>query len=291
MGTAGSYGGSARGKILTPSFVPGDDIPIAGGGDPEDEGQADPAGAPDGAVEPRPRPVAVPLAGAIPVDFGNARGNFTSFARSGGHDRRALGRAVSSYVSAAGGGRHAARHMGASRSAGAALAGFLADVARRGVDEALRTLDLPGLAGRPPTEIFAALIDVFCPEGGTIDEAIAREAFVEMIIDLTEIGIADIADLAPDRMPDVFELFVSHAIEARIENDIAMKAVALPANTAAAQRVQDVLCDFIRRAVHDVVTQAADFRQLAGDRIKGWVDTVYAQAFELLRVLGEREAR
>ncbi|MBV9825358.1 MAG: hypothetical protein JO001_06765 [Alphaproteobacteria bacterium] len=181
--------------------------------------------------------------------------------------------------------------MGASRAAGSSLAAFLADAARSGVDEALRTLNLPGLAGRPPAEIFAALTDVFCPDGGTIDEAIAREAFVEMIIDLSEIGVADIADLAPERMPEIFELFVAHAIEARIENDIAMKAVAVPANTDAAQRVQDVLCDFIRRAVQDVMVRADDLRELAQDRIKEWVDTVYAQAFELLRVLGDEEAR
>jgi hypothetical protein len=287
MGTAGSYGGSARGNILTPSFVSDDDLPMPGAG-PEDDRAPEPEGGPDADVEPRP---VAPIAAAGPVDFGNARGNFTSFARSSGHDRRALGRAAASYVRAAGGGQRAARHMGASRSAGTALAGFLADVGRRGVDEALRTLNLPGLAGRPPAEIFAALIDVFCPEGGTIDEAIAREAFVEMIIELTEIGVTDIADLAPDRLPEIVELFIAHAIEARIENDIAMKAIALPDNTAAAQRVQDILCDFIRRAVHDVMAQAVDFRLLAENRIKGWVDTVYAQAFELLRVLGEAEAR
>jgi hypothetical protein len=290
MGTAGSYGGSAPGNILTPSFVSNDDIPVAGT-TPEGGPEPPPQGAAKGELERIPVAAPPPPAAAIPVDFGNARRSFTSFARSGGHNRRALGRAMSSYVSAANGGRHAARHMGASRAAGAALAGFLADVARHGVTEALRTLNLSALAGRPPAEMFAALIDVFCPEGGTIDEAIAREAFVEMIIELTEIGVADVADLAPDRMPEIFELFVAHAIEARIENDIAMKAVALPTNTAAAQRVQDVLCDFVRRAVHDVVAQAADFRQLAEDRIKGWVDTVYAQAFELLRVLGESEAR
>jgi hypothetical protein len=181
--------------------------------------------------------------------------------------------------------------MGASRNTGAGLAGFLSDVARRGVTEALRTLNLSGLAGRPPAEIFGALVDVFCPDGGTIDEAIAREAFVEMIVELAEIGITDVSVLAADRMPDIFELFIVHAIEARIENDIAMKAVSVPDNTAAAQRVQDILCDFVRRAVHDVMTQAPDFRTLAEDRIKGWVDTVYAQAFELLRILGEAESR
>jgi hypothetical protein len=111
-----------------------------------------------------------------------------------------------------------------------------------------------------------------------------------MIVDLAEIGITSIADLGPDRMPQVLELFISHAIEGRLENDIAMRAVSLPTNTAAAQRVQDVLRDFVSRAVHDVVTRAADFRTLTQQRISAWLDTVYAQAFELLRVFGEAEA-
>jgi hypothetical protein len=289
MGTAGTYGGSAPGKSLLPTWLDGVEEPVPA--------VPDPGVLPDPAENPNGEPVSVPASAPVfvpaglPVEFGKARANFTSFARSGGHDRRALGRATSSFVRAAGGGSRAAQHMGASRKAGAALAGFLADVGRHGIVEALRTLNLVELAGRPPAAIFAALVDVFCPDGGTIDEAIAREAFVEMIIDLSEIGITDVADLGPDRMPEIFELFIAHAIEARIENDIAMKAIILPINTEAAQRVQDILCEFIRRAVHDVVTQAADFRRLAEDRIKGWVDSVYAHAFELLRVLGDNESR
>ena len=286
MGTANSYGGSAGGNPLIPSWLPN------GNGSPPDADGPQPPAAPDelgnAGSPPIPSLVAAPALAGI-TDFGTSRGNFSRFAKSGGHDRRALGRAVSSYVRSIGGGARAARRMGSSRTAGAALAGFLADAATRGVVEALRTLNLAELAGRPTAEIFGALIDVFCPEGGTIDEAIAREAFVEMIIELAEIGIEGIADLGPDRMPEVFELFAAHAIEARLENDIAMKAVLLPANTAAAQRVQDVLCQFVRRAVHDVVAAAEDLRRLTRERISGWVDTVYAQAFELLRALGEAE--
>jgi hypothetical protein len=288
MGTASPYGGSAPRNPLLPSWLAD---PIAPPADPPiTPGEGDlvnPAGA-----RPVPLPIVLPpaVAGSI-ADFGGARGNFTRFARSGGHDRRALGRAISSYVRGTGGGARAARRMGSSRSAGTALAGFLADAANRGMAEALRTLDLSDLAGRPPAEIFAALIDVFCPEGGTIDEAIAREAFVEMIIDLAELGIETITDLGPDRMPEVFECFAAHAIEARLETDIALKAVSLPTNRAAAQRVQDVLREFVRRAVHDIVARTEDLRTLTQERISGWVDTVYAQAFELLRVYAEAEAR
>jgi hypothetical protein len=295
MGTASSYGGSAPGNPLIPSWLGDANAPPAD----QDAAAADPVAAPAGDAAEAPAeapagtiPAVAPAAVAgITADFGAARGNFSRFAKSGGHDRRALGRAISSYVRAGGGGARAAHRMGASPTAGAALVGFLADAANRGVAEALRTLNLPGLAGRPAAEIFGALIDVFCPEGGTIDEAVARDAFVEMIIDLAEIGIEAITDLGPDRMPQVFELFAAHAIEARLENDIALKAVSVPANTAAAQRVQDVLREFVRRAVHDIVARADDLRTLTQERISGWVDVVYAQAFELLRVFGEAEAR
>ena len=296
MGTASSYGGSAPANPLLPTWLADPIAPAALTPDmPPDTSVAPRNGEPENSTG-TPL-VAAPPISALPAmpgtiaDFGSARSNFTRFARSGGHDRRALGRAVSSYVRGTGGGMRAAQRMGSSRSAGTALAGFLADAANRGFAEALRTLNLPGLAGRPPAEMFASLIDVFCPEGGTIDEAIARNAFVEMIIDLAELGIETITELAPDRMTELFERFAAHAIEARLENDIALKAVLLPPNTAAAQRVQDVLSEFVRRAVHDVVVRAEDLRRLTQQRISGWVDMVYAQAFELLRVYAETEAR
>jgi hypothetical protein len=291
MGTASPYGGSAPRNPLMPSWLidplaPAPEPDLAPDGEIPREGDPGSPAVEPGAAAPA---IAAPrLTGTI-ADFGGARGNITRFARSGGHDRRALGRAISSYVQGAGGGARAARRMGSSRTAAAGLAGFLTDAANRGFPEALRALNLPALAGRPAAEIFGALIDVFCPEGGTIDEAIARDAFVEMIVDLAELGIVAITDLAAERMPEVFERFAAHAIEARLENDIALNAVSMPANTAAAQRVQDVLREFVRRAVHDIVAQAEDLRSLTQQRISGWVDVVYAQAFELLRVYAEAE--
>lgn len=78
--------------------------------------------------------------------------------------------------------------MGASRGSGARLLGFLADVQARGATEALRSLDLEGLAGRPIDEVFMGLADYICPNAGTVDEGIAREAFIETIVDLSTLG-------------------------------------------------------------------------------------------------------
>ena len=90
--------------------------------------------------------------------------------------------------------------MGSSRGAGSRLLGFLSDAVARGATRSLARLNLGALAGRPIEEIFLGLADYVCPDGGTIDEGIAREAFIETIIDLAGAGIADLDGLT--RRPD-----------------------------------------------------------------------------------------
>ena len=203
-----------------------------------------------------------------------------------------MGRAVSNYVStASGGSRAAAQRMGASLTAGARLLGFLSGAASGGVREALRALNLEGLAGRPIEEVFLGLVDYVCPDGGTIDEGIAREAFIETIAELTGAGITDIDGLTADQIQTIFELYATHAIEARLCNDIGTKAVTLPADTSAAGRVQAQLLDFVRRGVADALTSARTAMQaLTPERVIGFVTGIYEQAFFILQTLGDAEA-
>lgn len=292
MGTSTAYGGPGGGTPLIPSWLDGAD-----GGDtpaaPDGTGTG-PDGQPpaDGAAPPVPpnRPP-IPTT-ADPHRFSGARGNFTRFAGSGASDRASLGRAVSKYVStSAGGARRAAQRMGASRGAGTRLLGFLADAQARGVREALRALDLESLAGRPTAEIFVGLADYICPGAGTVDEGIAREAYIETIVELASEGLTDLTTFTPDQMQTVFELYATHAIEARICNDIGTKAVTMPADAQAAHRVEQQLRDFIRGGVSDALTRArAKTPNLTSDRIQGFVDAVYESAFAILQTLGDAEA-
>lgn len=221
-----------------------------------------------------------------------ARNSFTRFASSGGRDRRSLGRSVSRYVSTTtGGARTAAQRMGASRAAGSRLLGFLSDTVSRGAGEALRALNLGALAGRPVEDVFLGISDYVCPDGGTIDEGIARDAFIEMIADLADSGINDFNALSPDQMQTVFELYASHAIMARLCNDIGAKAVSVPSNVLDAQRVQTQLLEFIRGGVSDALTRARDALQaLTPDRVLGFVENIYEQAFAVLQAMGDAAA-
>lgn len=202
MGTSSAYGGPGGGTPLIPTWL-----------EPEDgeAPQATPVPRCGRAAPPSGQPESPPARPPIPIPtdsrrFAAARSNYSRFASSGGRDRSHLGRAVSHYVTrASGGSRQAARRMGSSRAAGGRLLGFLADAATRGVRDALRALNLERLAGRPIEEIFLGLADYVCPEGGSIDEGIAREAFVETIADLAENGIADLDALTAEEMQTVFE--------------------------------------------------------------------------------------
>lgn len=293
MGTSTAYGGPGGGTPLVPSWLGGE-----GGGAPP--APAPPDGSPNGdgaAPSPPAAPPAPPNRPAIPAvadpsRFSGARNSFTRFAGSGGGDRANLGRAVSRYVStSSGGARQAAQRMGASRGAGARLLGFLADAQVRGVREALRSLDLEALAGRPIAEIFVGLADYICPGAGTVDEGIAREAYIETIIELTTEGLTDLSTFTPDQMQTVFELYATHAIEARICNDIGTKAVTMPADAQAAHRVEAQLRDFIRGGVSDALSKAREATpNLAPKRIQSFVDTVYESAFAILQSLGDAEA-
>lgn len=291
MGTSSAFGGQGGGTPLVPSWLDG------GGGPALSPPPAGPDGTPPDGVPPVGAPPAPPPASprstlppiADPTRFTAARNNFSRFAGSGGDDRRSLGRAVSHYVgSSAGGARTAAARMGSSRAAGGRLLGFLSDAVTRGAAEALRTLNLGALAGQPIEQVFLGLVDYICPDGGSIDEGIAREAFIETIADLAEAGITDLDGLTADQMQTVFELYATNAIEARLCNDIGAKTITLPSDAREASRVQAQLHDFIQRGVADALTSArATAAALTPDRVLGFVERVYEQAFGILQIMGD----
>jgi hypothetical protein len=181
--------------------------------------------------------------------------------------------------------------MGSARGAGSRLLGFLSDAVTRGAAQALRALDLADLAGRPIEQIFLGLADYVCPDGGSIDEGIAREAFIETIADLADAGITDLDGFTADQMQTVFELYATNAIEARLCNDIGAKTITLPSDSREAAQVQAQLHDFIQRGVADALTTArASAAALTPERVLQFVDRVYQQAFGILRIMGDTEA-
>lgn len=279
MGTSNAYGGPNSNTPLVPSWLEPDASPA--------DGNNQPGSSTAPSLNPPERPP-IPPAGDH-ERFRTARTNFTRFLGSGG--RANLGRAVSSHISrSSGGASRAAQRMASSRIAGAKLANFLYTATTQGVRKALRAFNLEGLVGRPIEEVFMGLVDYICPEGGTIDEGIAREAFIETIADLAENGITSLDGMTPDQIQTVFELYATYSIEARLCNDIGKKTIILPVDAREAANVQTQLHDFIRRGVTDALNKEKMTNQiLTQEHVQNFVDHVYEQAFLILQALGEEE--
>lgn len=161
----------------------------------------------------------------------------------------------------------------------------------RGANQALLALNLHGLAGRPIQEIFLELVDYICPNGGTLDEAIAREAFIETIVDLADLGLTDLDALTADQLKAVFELYVTNSIEARLCNDIAMSLVQIPTSVDATNNIQEQVHDFIQRGVADALaTVSLEGQDLTPARVREVVTSVYESSFAVLKAMGEEEA-
>ena len=318
MGTSGSYPGPSNKDPLVPDWLDSEEpglLPPRDPGEPpgplppDEELPVDHDGRPtDRSPVPLPltqdgTPTADPIPGQRPQvppanptnlpdkRFGSARSNFSRFARSGGANPSSLKRALHSYVATASGGpKTAARRMGASRQSTSKLLSFLSNAVSNSSAEALRALNLEALAGRPIDEVFLALADYICPDGGTVDQGIAREAYFETIADLAATGIATLDALTSDQMQTILELSIAHSIEARIYNDIGAGAIALPSGTNEIAQVEAQLFDFIRASVSDALTESRDrIAGLTKDTVNGVTSDVYERAFAILQDFNPRE--
>ena len=294
MGTSGSSGGPGSLTPLVPSWLDepsGGPLPGGEDGTPPDAESPQPEGG-DAGDAPDHRQLLPPIPPAPPPErFRGARRNFSAFAASAGHDRRALRRAVRDYVrSGAGGGRNATRRMGAARTAASGLLGVFRGFQHDGIDATLRRLDLGDLVGHPPGDLFLGLTDVICQDGGPIDEGIARDAWLETVAELDGFGIADAAALTPAQMQDVFLAFVAHAIEARLFQDIGVNGLKITSDLASIEAFEAQLRSYIRHSVRD--SFAGDLAALSTftDRqIGAIVDRTYQDAWDLLVTLGDAE--
>lgn len=301
MGTSKGYGGPGTGLI--PSFVDDASPGVGPAGAPPP-----PAPTTPGAPAPTTPPAAPPFPPLTPTPasqpqlptgpppmpdtsgagtFTAARTSFSRFAktRSPSH----LGGALSSYVrTSTGGAKRAARRMGASRATGARLLGVVRDVARSGPVEALRRLNLQGMAGRPAPDVFLAMLEFLCPPGGAINEAIARQAMLETIGDMVEAGVGAFDAMTPEQMRDVFLDFIARAIENRVIADLGARSIMLPDDAAGVEAVQRQLHDFVNGCTHmQLAQQISGVDQLSDQDIARVVDEIYEAAFELVLVAAE----
>ena len=198
-------------------------------------------------------------------DWVKAKGRFTRFTRGTGSS---VGSAVSAFASAIGGARSVsgggvsaaggrAGRLSSSVKPGQALGSFLSGVASEGLDKTLRSFGLGHLIGKEPHEILSEIVDYICGNGGTLDEAIARSAVVEVLAEIfseDDDAYADLrdrwdAELDADRIVDLLSLFLSQAIFQRILSDLGDLFEKSAVSAFEAERKEQAVLDFIKGMV------------------------------------------
>ena len=298
MGTSKSYGGPASG--LVPSFVdsPASPVlskpPVASPLIPATPSLPVTPTVPDGLPRPEPVSPAPPLPAQPDAGgtggLGLARRSFSRFARTG--SRNALGRALSHYVRhGTGSARHAARRMGSSKATATGLLSVVRDHQQLGPTAVLRQLNLSGLSGRPAADVFLAMLEFFCPPGGAIDEAIARQAMLDTIGDMADSGVGNFDTLTSTQLRDFFLDFIARSIEARVMADLGRRGITLPNELAAVEYAQAQLHDFVTGATRGQLRDLLDgVERLSDEQLETTVDEIYEAAFELVAAAGEAVA-
>jgi len=287
MGTSGSSSGSGSDTPLVPSWLDGPNTgPLPGGDGPD----APNDGAGDQGQPPSEKKPPIPPA-AQPERFRGARTNFSRFAGSGGSDLKALRRAVRDYVrNGTGGSKNAVQRMGPSRAAASYALGVFRGIQRDGVQETLRRLNLENLSGRGVQEVFIGLTEVICRDGGSVDEAIARDAWLETIATLDQFGIDDLDTLSADQVKEVFLSFIAHTVEARLYQEIGVNGFEFAENLDGIDGFDEQFRDYIDRTVRDSFTgDLAQLSKMSDQNIRDVVDKTYLEAWDLLQLLGDRE--
>lgn len=179
--------------------------------------------------------------------------------------------------------------MASSQATARELGGVVGDFAARGVEPTLRSLGLDELVGRPLEEVLVTVLERVCPPGATVDEAIAREAYLQAIIECTPSDPAEQPEFNEEMALRILESFATNSICLRVINDVGTKGLEVSASVITALNVEDQLREFVQGAVHDAI---AHVREDGGsiDRVEAVriADELYPVAWEVLLALAKK---
>jgi hypothetical protein len=166
------------------------------------------------------------------------------------------------------------------------LIGFVNDVRDRGFAAAARDFGLGDLAGQPVADAVASLMEAFCPAGGGIDEAIAREAWNETLLEAVEEGVVDFSALTPQQWAVLVQEFIAHSIEARMIADIGAETFSEATTVDRINEIQSELRDLISGAVRAALGPlTGNNRRISTAECAQLADRIYTQSFVYLEAL------
>jgi hypothetical protein len=168
------------------------------------------------------------------------------------------------------------------------LGGFLARVARDGIDRTLERLGLPQYLGLPVSALLAALAHVLAPTGGTTDDAIAATALHETMAELVEeLGLAEDGLSGFDQMDEglirqTMERYVANVVITRLLEVLTKQLEDGAVTPERAVVVEFEIRDFVQSATEltfrDEALRSLDWDSPIAQRM---VDELFRQGYEI----------
>jgi len=180
--------------------------------------------------------------------------------------------------------------MGSSTRVASGVAGLANAFSTGGASEALARFDLQDFAGRPAIDVLEAFADRICPEGGTIDEAIARDAMLEALAAFAAEDLGDFEDLTTEQLGDFLREVITRSVVTKVVNDIGFGSRHSSATDRDYQAAQDTLRDYTSGAVRDAIGSHFELGQsITEAELERRVGEVYMSSFELLEIMLEED--
>lgn len=278
MGTSTPFGGGKGDNPLLPSWLSGGDGGTAAGG----AGKQSPA-SPGSGNGPSATPSAQPAAPSPNKNrYRGGRRLLNAAAKASTSDDRSRGfaNAARSYVkTASGGSRVATARAAPDRRAASKLASFLLGAGAEGSDirQELRRLNLESLANRTTEEIFFALVDYICEPGGDLDEAYARNAYIDAICEIPDGMKGRLERPDAETINFILERFIANTVTKRIENAIGNDMITLPETGLSARELQRLFQDWVSGRVKDAMAEIGGV--LRQDQVRSQIDMIYEEAY------------
>ena len=198
------------------------------------------------------------IAAAIPSNgdahrFAGAKGNMTRFANSGGKDNRNFKKSVSQYVKhSTGGVSGAVRRLGSARNSTARLVGVIGAYSQGGAHAVQDYLKSYNLIGVRADEALRSITDLICDDGGTTNEGIARDAYIDTLGDMKELRGINFEDLQPNQIMIFLEGCMARIVVGKLLNDVGNKTLIIPDSLLKAGNVKKCMIRLVQGLIGDI---------------------------------------
>lgn len=190
---------------------------------------------------------------AEPSRFANPKGYMTRFAGSGiGGSDGNLRSAVSQYVRmSTGGAKNAVLRLGSARNSTVHLIRSIGAFSSGGVTGVQQYLKVYNLEGKRADEALRNITDLICPDGGTTNEGIVRDAYIDTIADIPDLRLLNFEDLTLDQLMIVLQGCITRVVIGKLLNDIGNKVLNIPESLLHVLDLKDRMITFVKGIVND----------------------------------------